>query len=74
MTPEQIITRIDSTENGCESCQWYGWNNNAANRKRICDASRDAFPNGSKAACIGWYKPKTKRGNGRGWTTSGGGR
>ncbi len=66
MGPEEIITRIDSADHGCESCQWYGWKSNATGGKRTCDASQSAFPNGSRAVCVQWYKPKAKKGNGRG--------
>lgn len=64
MTPEQIITTIDSKENGCESCQWERGTSNRG--RKVCDASQPAYPDGGKTICIGWYRPRAKKGNGRG--------
>lgn len=71
--PETIVIAINNQEHGCESCQWHGWKHNTTGGKRTCEADQPAFPNGSKATCIQWYKPRTKRGNGRGRTVNSGG-
>lgn len=73
MNPEQIAIAIQTTETGCPSCQWYNWKHNTTGGKRCCDASQPAFPNGGKTVCVGWYKPRTKKGNGRGRTDYRGG-
>ena len=64
MTPEQIITKINNTESGCESCYWDKWSNNGGGTRQ-CHAAQAAYPNGSKTTCPQWYKPKT-RGTGAG--------
>lgn len=66
MTPEQIITTIDSKEKGCESCQWNGYSSSTRTRKPACDAGQPAYPHGGKTVCVQWYRPKAKNGNGRG--------
>ncbi len=64
--PSEALEKREEQTEGCPSCQWERGTSNKG--RKVCDAGQPAYPNGGKSVCTGplGYKPKTKKGNGRG--------